>query len=252
MQRHVIPDAEYRLILLMMISRIGAMSSGQMLIFVTDLDLMNYFGLQLNLIALVEQGQVELVHHPFGDLYELTDKGRYALEHFSRTIPISRRHLIDQKAPEYKTIFRSEQLMPAFFKTLPDGSTWIRLQLLERDLVLMDLAMQCEKCPTYLETRWTHSATEIYQVITETLTEGYVPDAQIPDIPSSTSITRSVRGEWTLYMPDPPDEPSFYIIVSLADEALCRHWAHHWPAVCQGLRTVIWALLDNAVPPQRF
>ena len=59
MERHIIPDSENRMILLETLSSIGPLSDTQLLVFVTDLSLMNYFSLHLNLSELEQQGLIE-------------------------------------------------------------------------------------------------------------------------------------------------------------------------------------------------
>ena len=47
MQRKIIPDAENRLLILYALKTVGAMTDQQLLIVMTDTDLMNYITLQL-------------------------------------------------------------------------------------------------------------------------------------------------------------------------------------------------------------
>ena len=247
MKRHLIPDAENRLILLKTLSAIGPLSDSQLLVLFTDLSLMNYFSLHLNLSELEQQGQIEQFRHPYGMLYRITDAGKYMLENFSRILPQSRQRLLEDHFAAYRDIFRSQQLMPVSESVLPDGLHCIHLQLLEKDLLVLDMHIQLSEHLSCLETRWHNTASEIYSLIADTLTEGFSEKVHESEIPDSVSLTKSVRGEWTLYMADPPDDPSFSLIISLADENLCRHKARRWSSSCLTLKVAIEALLRHAL-----
>ena len=247
MERHVIPDPENRMILLKTLSSIGPLSDTQLLIFVTDLSLMNYFSLHLNLSELEQQGLIEQFRHPFAMLYRITSSGRYMIENFSKIIPQSRQKLLEKNFASYRDMFRSQQLMPVSESLLPDGTTCIRLQLLEKDLLVLDMHIKVNHHLSCLETRWQNTAAEIYRPISDTLTEGFLGNDEKASFPETVSLTKSVRGEWTLYMADPPDDPDFSIIISLADEALCRHWARRWADTCSALREAVVSLLHHAL-----
>ena len=225
MERHIIPDSENRMILLETLSSIGPLSDTQLLVFVTDLSLMNYFSLHLNLSELEQQGLIEQFRHPFAMLYRITDSGRYMLESFPNIIPQSRRKLLSANVTAYRDRFRSQQLMPCSESHLPDGTTCIRLQLLEKDLLVLDMRLKTSEHLSCLEKRWQTIASEIYSLISDTLTEGFHRNRTGP-VPETVSLTKSV---------------------SLADEELCRHWARRWSDSCAVLREAIEALLRNSL-----
>ena len=202
MERHIIPDSENRMILLETLSSIGPLSDTQLLVFVTDLSLMNYFSLHLNLSELEQQGLIEQFRHPFAMLYRITDSGRYMLESFPNIIPQSRRKLLSANVTAYRDRFRSQQLMPCSESHLPDGTTCIRLQLLEKDLLVLDMRLKTSEHLSCLEKRWQTIASEIYSLISDTLTEGFHRNRTGP-VPETVSLTKSVRGEWKVGIKDP-------------------------------------------------
>ncbi len=59
MQRKIIPDAENRLLILYALKTVGAMTDQQLLIVMTDTDLMNYITLQLTIADLESEGMLE-------------------------------------------------------------------------------------------------------------------------------------------------------------------------------------------------
>ena len=95
MQRKIIPDAENRLLILYALKTVGAMTDQQLLIVMTDTDLMNYITLQLTIADLESEGKLRRQGDTSGGTLELTDAGRYLLNSFEMHIPVSRRGLID-------------------------------------------------------------------------------------------------------------------------------------------------------------
>ena len=67
MQRKIIPDAENRLLILYALKTVGAMTDQQLLIVMTDTDLMNYITLQLTIADLESEGKLRVrATHPAG------------------------------------------------------------------------------------------------------------------------------------------------------------------------------------------
>ncbi|MBR1683804.1 MAG: DUF4364 family protein [Clostridia bacterium] len=247
-----ITDTENRLVLLESLSLLGPVSDTQLLFFLTDLNLMNYFALHLNLSELCVQGQVESYRHPYGELYRITETGRYTLEQFTPIIPMSKRTSMRERAKEYKVRFRNEQLMPAGETTLPGGALCVRLQLLEKELLLLDIHLKVARHYTCLEERWHGSASLIYAFISETLAKGFRPEQTADDLsvlPPGTSLTHAEGEEWTLYLSDRPEDPTFTLILSIADRQLAQHYAHTWPDMKEMLHEAVEALLSNGLQP---
>ena len=101
MQRKIIPDAENRLLILYALKTVGAMTDQQLLIVMTDTDLMNYITLQLTIADLESEGKLRRQGDTSGGTLELTDAGRYLLNSFEMHIPVSRRGLIDSGAAQW-------------------------------------------------------------------------------------------------------------------------------------------------------
>ncbi len=242
-----IPDSENRLVLLHALALLGQASDDQLLIYVTDLGLMNYFSLQLNLSELLSDGYVAVRRHPYGLLYRITPSGRYTLEQFSRILPMSSRSRITETAPAYKSRFRNEQQMPAKESALPDGSLCLCLQLLEKEAILLDMHMLVDHHLSCLSERWARSAPEIYGLITSVLSENYVED-RVQNLSSEDAVlTKTGRNDWTLYLSDQHDNPAFTLILSLSDEKLALHWGKTWENNKESLHAGILALLEHGI-----
>jgi len=248
MERKHIPEPENRLTILYALRRLGPTTAMQLLQFLVELDLMNYFTLQLSLSDLREQGQLTAVSHPLGDLLTLTHQGEYAIESFAHHIPLSRRQLMDAQAPLWREKFRTEQLTPADSFTLQDGRACLRLRLLEGSASLMDILITLPKDtpPTFLEKRWRSAAQAVYDAVTLQLSQGFDPDAA-PALPATASLEQTGPQEWTLSLVDNTEHPALTLLLPLADEALARHFAARWPSHCEELRELILRELNNSI-----
>ena len=240
MERKVIPETENRLVILYALGRLGPVTGMQLLEYMVELDLMNYITLQLSLGELEAQRQVARRAHPCGELWELTEEGRFALESFQRRIPHSRRERMDQAAMGCQPRFKQEQLAPADAVTLPDGTACVRLRLLEERAAMMDvmLYMPGPQVPTMLEQRWHACAQEAYEAVMAALTEGYDPSAPMPEIPERV-LRQADAGEWLLSLTDREEKPTLSLLLPLPGEHLARWCAARWPEACAGLRSLL-------------
>lgn len=247
MERKYIPESENRLTILYALQRLGPATGMQLLQFLVELDLMNYFTLQLSLSDLHQQGQLTATPHPLGDLLCLTPEGEYAIESFAHHIPLSRRQLMDQQAPRWKERFRTEQLAPADSFTLQDGRVRLRLRLLEGSASLMDILITLPKDtpPTFLEKRWRSAAQAVYDAVTLRLSRDFTPNTS--PLPATAALEQTAPQEWTLSLVDDENHPTLTLLLPLADEALARHFAARWPAECHALRERILQELNQDV-----
>ena len=250
MERKHIPESENKLTILYALRGLGPCTAMQLLQFLVEQDLMNYFTLQLSLSDLEEQGQLQPVPHPIGDLMTLTPDGQYAISVFAQRIPVSRRQLMDAAFPAWKERFRLEQLAPAESFTLQDGRACLRLRLLEGGAALMDMLLTLEAPFTLLEQRWRCAAQDVYNAVTLSLTEGFDPAAVPAPLPDTAAIQQSGGSEWLLSLVDDAATPALTLLLTLADESLARHCAARWPGKCQHIRrhilTALASCLDDA------
>jgi len=130
-QRKIIPDAENRLLILYALKTVGAMTDQQLLIVMTDTDLMNYITLQLTIADLESEGKLRRQGDTSGGTLELTDAGRYLLNSFEMHIPVSRRGLIDSGAAQWRERFAAEQMAAVEIFDLPNGEKGPHLRIVE-------------------------------------------------------------------------------------------------------------------------
>ena len=246
---HLFPDAESRLILLYALDRLGTCSDQQLLIFLSDLSLMNYFSLHLNLTELLHQGYITQKNHPFGVLCQLTEQGRYILREFQPLLSDTTTDMMEEACPAYRVRFEAEQHAPAGESPLPDGGVGVRLQLLEQERLILDIQLAAEKHFSCLDRRWQQCCDAVYAFLYEILGDGFNPRTQSMTIPDSVTMTNTTREasrqEWTLYMADTHLNPSFTLILVLEDPLLAAHFAQAWPQTHADLRLGILAMLDS-------
>lgn len=241
MERKHIPEAENRLTILYALRALGPATAMQLLQFLVENDLMNYFTMQFGLNDMREIGQLTVRPHPLGDLLVLTQEGTYAVETFGQRIPLSRRELIDQQAPGWRERFRLEQLAPADSFTLQDGRVCLRLRLLEGSEALLDILLILPQGtqPTFLEKRWRNAAQTVYRAVSMHLSEGFVPGEVPPPWPDTAAIEQTGWQEWMLSLVDDAAQPTLTLLLPMADEALARHCAAAWPIQYPSLRQLL-------------
>ena len=249
MERKYIPEPESKLTILYALRGLGPVTDTELLQFLVELDLMNYFTMQLNLCDMEEQGQLRTLPHPAGNLLEPTAEGMYTLEAFAQRIPVSRRGAMDSSFPAWRARFRAEQQAPADSFTLKDGSVCLHLRLLEGGVPLMDavLTLPGDEAPTLLEKRWRAAAPAVYDAVNRALSDGFQPDTPLAELPLCAAIQRLGGQEWLLSLTDIPDRPAITLLLTLADEALARHCASRWPSCHQALRERIMQELHTGL-----
>jgi len=212
-----------------------------------ELDLMNYFTLQLSLADMEAQGQLIQRVHPSGSLWDLTQEGVFALDSFVTRIPASRRGLIDSHAQAYRSRFLQEQLAPADSFTLPTGQVCIRLRLLEKDASLMDLLVCVApgEAPSCLQERWHACAQAVYSAVMNALTGGYSAEAEVPEAPEGL-IQMVSDGEFLLTLADCPAQPTITLLLPLPQEHLARYAASRWEGQYAALRALTLKQLQAA------
>lgn len=252
MERKHIPESEHRLTILYALRALGPATAMELLQFLVENDLMNYFTMQLNLCDMQEQGQLTATPHPLGDLLSLSPEGEYAITSFAHRIPVSRRSLMDAQAPHWREQFRLEQLAPADSFTLQDGRVCLRLRLLEGSSSLLDILLTLPKGtpPTFLEKRWRSAAQAVYNAVSLRLSQDFHPGEALPPLPENAAMEPTGSGEWLLSLMDNAVQPSLSLLLPMADEALARHCAAAWPAQCETLRQLILKELHDGIQEQ--
>lgn len=246
MERRHIPETENKLVILYALHLLGPTTGMQLIQFLAEMDLMNYFTMQLSLADMEEQGQVMRHAHPLGGMLEPTEEGLFTLRSFEGRIPRSRRLRMDREAPAWRDRFRAEQMAPAEVLERSQDLLTLRLQLLEGASVLMDLLLSGRDLPdAYVEKRWQQAAQAVYQQVISALAEGFTDDTPVPQ-GMQPALQQASRAEWLLTLQDEPVQPSFTLLLTLPDEHLARYCLTRWDGCCAELRRSIVAALQSA------
>lgn len=246
MERRRVPETENKLVILYALQLLDPVTGMQLIQFLAEMDLMNYFTMQLSLADMEEQGQITRHAHPLGGMLEPTEEGRFTLRSFTSRIPRSRRLRMDREAPAWRERFRAEQMAPAEVLDRSGRELTIRLQLLEGASVLMDLLLHGSDLPdAYIERRWQQAAQATYQQILAALTDGFTPDAAVPQ-GAHPALQQASRAEWLLTLQDDPAAPTLTLLLTLPDEHLARYCLSRWDACRTGLRSGIVEALRSA------
>lgn len=172
--------AENRLVLLLLLDRLGPCTEEQLLALVSEDGLLDYIDLRLGLADLTDAGLLRTREHEIGRLYILTQQGRDTLGMFPGHIPPSRRARVEALCARWKDRVRMEKHVLADWQERPDGFV-VRLRLLEQDMALLDLQLNV---PTRAQAglmcrRWPERAGELYAHLVRALGEDDAPSGEV-------------------------------------------------------------------------
>lgn len=158
-------ENEQKLTVLFTLQALGQVTDHQLLLFMTVCDIMNWFDMKLGLLDLEDEHLVIRQAHPLGQLYVVTENGRFCLKQFEGRIPHSKRETILQKAASWSLRFRDSQQSPAEIYVAENGNKWLQLRMTEGEQVLMDIAVCLpEDVEVHKpEEKWKTAAPEIYR-----------------------------------------------------------------------------------------
>ncbi len=246
MKKRSIPDSEYKLVILYALSRLGPVTNMQLLRFMVELDLMNYFALQLNLSELQEQEQILEKPSPLGTLLTLGEKGEYTLSAFDHRLPSSTKEIIDAACPLWQSRFRREQQTLAESFTLSDGRMCIRLRLLEGETALIDLMLTLDSTAAVpqLSERWGSAAQAVYDTIMSRLGTDYDASVPPPPLPETAALEQVGDQDWMLSLADTMPGPRMTLMLSVPDQGLALHYAARWQSCCDDMRSLLLELMN--------
>jgi DNA-binding MarR family transcriptional regulator len=204
---------------------LGGITNTQILQFVIDNSLMDYFALQGALGDLETAGYIAKEPHPLGELLRLSEDGRQALALFEKRIPVSRRLLIDQTAPVWRSRFGVEKELIATAHPLPDGGTQIELMIRQdrRYMLIILINLPDNRAAAACMKTFKRHADEVYASLFRELSRGYVPGMRtFADMPDGAT---SVKGQGDLVE---MHSEGFSVILPLTDSDMACHFAQIW------------------------
>ena len=166
-------DDDQRLMVLYSLNALGPCTELQLLQFLFEHDLMNYFDMMFALTDLCAGGQALRTHQRIGHRYEVTDAGKEALTLFGSRVPMSLKTLLTETGESWKKRFEEEGQYQQEVRHTARGEYELTLTVTEQDMDMMRLTLSLpgrELC-NQLAQRWPARAGEIYETVIRMLTE---------------------------------------------------------------------------------
>lgn len=166
-------ESDRKLYTLLSLKELGSCTHLQLLRFMVENEIMNYFDLSLALHDLVDEGQASKKLHPADYLYEITPAGEEALSFFVNRLKHSTVMLIREKALEWKPLFTREKDYSGTLTQNQRGEYVAHLTLMDGDetLLAIDIPAPDRSLADRMVKAWPDKAGMLYQQLLMTLGE---------------------------------------------------------------------------------
>ncbi len=165
--QHRLGEVERKVLTLHALDLLGECGNLQLISFMAENDVMNYFDLQTALYDLRSAGQVARVRQPADDLYRITGAGREALGLFLGRAARSGAEKVEKAAPAFRERFSRERELSA--RILHEGKNeyHVSMQIMEQGMALMslDLSLPTAELAAAFRDRWSGKAQRIYDAV---------------------------------------------------------------------------------------
>ena len=167
------PDNEQKLIVLCCLNSLGPCTELQLLQFLFEYELMNYFEMMFALNDLCDRGQAARTKKGAGYSYTVTAAGVEALALFGNRVPPSVYALLERTGMEWRQRFRREAQNLSEIKQTDRGEYELKLRVVEQDMDMMTLTipLPSREMAQQLSDRWPGKASAIYAEIFRMLSE---------------------------------------------------------------------------------
>ena len=167
------PEQEQKLIVLACLDRFGPCTDLQLLQFLFEHDLMNYFDLMFALNEMCSQGQAARTPARAGYRYEMTEAGREALALFGGRVPRSVKTLLRETGGQWQVRFQREAQAHAAVAKNERGEYEASLEVTDGGppLMTVKLALPSRELASLAARRWPEKAAEIYGTVIRLLAE---------------------------------------------------------------------------------
>ncbi|MBQ8082519.1 MAG: DUF4364 family protein [Clostridia bacterium] len=133
------PEAECRLIVLLLLKTLGPVSDAALLKFCADADSLAYFELMPALSRLCREGQAVRTEEDTAWRYALTEAGEETLDMFAARIPASDRERIEALAPAWREKLRKQRSFVSEMKQTERGDYQVTMRLSDHDMDILEL-----------------------------------------------------------------------------------------------------------------
>lgn len=167
------PEDEQRLIVLYSLMHLGPCSDLQLLQFLSDQDLSNYFEMMFALNDLCDRGQAVRQKRKTGIYYMATQAGAEALELFGGRVPGSVKAALEKEGEEWRRQFQTEAQTAGNIKKTPRGDYELTFTVIEKDAEVMRLSLSVpsREIAAQLTERWPRRAAKVYDGVFRALME---------------------------------------------------------------------------------
>ena len=167
------PDDEQKLIVLCCLNCLGPCTELQLLQFLFEYDLMNYFEMMFALNDLCDRGQAARTKKGAGYSYTVTTAGKEALELFGSRVMPSVYDILEKSGGEWRQRFRREAQNLSEITQMDRGEYELTLRVVEQDMDMMTLtvSLPSQQMAQGLADRWPRKAAKIYAEVFRILTE---------------------------------------------------------------------------------
>ncbi len=171
--RRRLDEVESKVLTLHALHLLGECRNLQLISFMVETDVMNYFDLQSALVDLRGSGQVSRTRQAADDLYRITDSGREALKLFLHRAAPSAVDRIAGAAPAFRERFMRERELSAYVFHGEGNEYHVSLQVSEGEMTLMslDMSLPTAELAAGFRDRWQKSAQRIYDFIIRELSQ---------------------------------------------------------------------------------
>ncbi len=241
------PDLENKLLILMAIDLLGPLTGLQLLQFLAECGLMDYFILQLALGDLMDTGQIESTQSALGPQYALTAAGRESLALFLHRLPHSIRSIVYEAVPQWKPRIQREAQILSDFSRREDGRYALRLRLMEADTPILDmtLSLPSRDSADRLSRRWPAAAQAFYGFLMRELGDSFSPAAGGQgQLPQGAYISDAGQQGFILQLVHEESAvQDFSLSLTLPTRSMAFFFAGRWPEKADVLSDFLMDLL---------
>lgn len=160
-------EMERKLLTLYALRALGPCTNLQLITFMGETEVMNYFDLQTALFELIRGGLADKTALQGDELYCLTPSGEEAIHLFAQRAVTSAASVIDDKAPTYRARWRLDREVFARIGHEDKREYHVTMGLTDGDMVLMklDLSLPTAALAERFRAAWQQEAQGIYDHI---------------------------------------------------------------------------------------
>ncbi|MBR6185585.1 MAG: DUF4364 family protein [Clostridia bacterium] len=171
------PEDEQRLIVLYSLMHLGPCTDTQLLQFLAEQNLTNYFEMMFALNDLCDRGQAARQKRRAGTYYMATQAGDEALRLFGGRVPQSLKNVIAEQGALWRQRFKTEAQLGQEIRKTPRGDYELTLTVTEKDAEMMriSLCVPSREIAYDWMNRWPGRASQIYGAVIRALAEDEKP-----------------------------------------------------------------------------